>query len=342
MTQTPPSAHRDPALTAELDEIYGALGHHYTPRTDLWDADGRARYVNRMIAEPSPYLRQHAHNPVDWQPWGEEAFAEAARRNVPVFLSIGYATCHWCHVMEEESFDNETVAAAMNAGFVPVKLGREQRPDLDQIYILATQMQQGHAGWPNSVWLTPEAEPFHTGTYFPKPQFIQVLNAVSAAWTEEQSAQILHVADQMSEAIRRMGAAAAEAAEIGPEIAAKAAHHIVHSANTSEGGFSQATQFPQEGYILFLLDHWRRTGEKIALRTALAALDRIAAGAFTTMSAADSTAIPSTSTGARRISKRCFIINRCCRAPISKHGKRRAMPGMLARRPAVSTMFCET
>lgn len=278
MTKAPPSALREPEQTTTLDAVYDALGPDYVPRTDLLDADGRAKYVNRLIAEPSPYLRQHAHNPVDWRPWGQEAFAEAARRNVPVFLSVGYATCHWCHVMEEESFDNEAVAAVMNAGFVPVKLDREQRPDLDQIYILATQMQQGHAGWPNSVWLTPEAKPFHTGTYFPKPQFIQVLNAVSAAWVGDQRAQILRVADQMSDTIRRMGAAASEAAEIGPEIAAKAALHIVHSSNSAEGGFSNATQFPQEGYILFLLDHWRRTGDDIALKPALAALDGIEAG----------------------------------------------------------------
>ena len=278
MTQKPPSAFRDAAETARLDSLYDALGADYVPRTDLLDASGRAKYVNRLIAEPSPYLRQHAHNPVDWRPWGTDAFVEAARRNVPVFLSVGYATCHWCHVMEEESFDDETVADVINAGFVPVKLDREQRPDLDQIYILATQMQQGHAGWPNSVWLTPEAKPFHTGTYFPKPHFIQVLNAVSAAWTGEQRGQIVRVADQMSDAIRRMGEAASEAAEIGPETAAKAALHMVHSANTSEGGFSQATQFPQEGYILFLLDHWRRTGDEGALRPALAALDGIEAG----------------------------------------------------------------
>ena len=113
----------------------------YVPRTEHMEVDGRAKYINRLIAEPSPYLRQHAHNPVDRRPWSETTFPEAARRNIPVFLSVGYATCHWCHVMEERSFDYEAVAAVMNQSFFPVRLDHEQRPDLDQIYILATQMQ---------------------------------------------------------------------------------------------------------------------------------------------------------------------------------------------------------
>ena len=145
----PPATRRDPVLAARLTAAYIAKGPDYIPRTHLLNADGRAKYLNRLILEASPYLIQHAHNPVDWRAWGPEALAEAAAADRPVFLSVGYATCHWCHVMEEESFDNEAVAQVLNAHFIPIKLDREQRPDLDQIYITATQLQQGHAGWPN-------------------------------------------------------------------------------------------------------------------------------------------------------------------------------------------------
>ncbi|MEM6423300.1 MAG: thioredoxin domain-containing protein, partial [Pseudomonadota bacterium] len=157
--EEPPGTTRAPDVTAALNDAYQALGASYVPRTHLLGPDGRARFVNRLIREASPYLRQHAHNPVDWRPWSDETLSEAAARDMPIFLSVGYATCHWCHVMEEESFDDEQVAALLNAHFLPVKLDREQRPDLDQIYISATQLQQGHAGWPNSVWLMPDGRP---------------------------------------------------------------------------------------------------------------------------------------------------------------------------------------
>ncbi|MEL7348464.1 MAG: DUF255 domain-containing protein, partial [Pseudomonadota bacterium] len=141
-TEQPPGAERGPDVTAALEETWRGLGPGYTPRTHLLDAEGRARFVNRLIREASPYLRQHAHNPVDWHPWSDATLAAAAARDMPIFLSVGYATCHWCHVMEEESFDDEQVAALLNVHFMPVKLDREQRPDLDQIYITATQLQQ--------------------------------------------------------------------------------------------------------------------------------------------------------------------------------------------------------
>ena len=201
MTEHPPGTRRDPDLHARLEAAYAGKGPGYRPRTQLIGADGRARYVNRLIEEASPYLLQHAHNPVDWRPWGPETLAEAAALDRPIFLSIGYATCHWCHVMEEESFDDEEVARALNSGFVPVKIDREQHPDLDHLYITATQLQQRHAGWPNSLWLMPDGRPFHTGTYFPRPQFLQVLAAVRAAWTDaSRRREIEQVAGQPSDA----------------------------------------------------------------------------------------------------------------------------------------------
>ena len=130
-------------------------------------SDGAHKHTNRLAKETSPYLLQHAHNPVDWWPWGEEAFAEARRLGKPVFLSIGYATCHWCHVMERESFEDEEIAAVMNDKYVCIKVDREERPDVDAIYMSAVQALTGSGGWPMSVWLTPEREPFFGGTYFP-------------------------------------------------------------------------------------------------------------------------------------------------------------------------------
>jgi uncharacterized protein YyaL (SSP411 family) len=146
------------------------------------DGDGEQKYTNRLIKATSPYLLQHAHNPVDWYEWGEEAFQKAKADDKPIFLSIGYAACHWCHVMEHESFENEEVAALLNDHFVPIKVDREERPDIDELYMAYTQALTGGGGWPMSVWLTPERVPFHAGTYFPKPHFVQALQQIADTW----------------------------------------------------------------------------------------------------------------------------------------------------------------
>jgi len=157
----------DPALARRLAEAVAAMGPGYAPRTHHLDAAGRPRFTNRLVLERSPYLLQHAHNPVSWWPWGDEAFEEARRSGRPVFLSVGYSTCHWCHVMERESFEDEEIARVLNERFVPIKVDREERPDVDAIYMTAVQLLTGGGGWPMSVWLTPEREPFFGGTYFP-------------------------------------------------------------------------------------------------------------------------------------------------------------------------------
>src|SRR6188472_2068310 len=151
------------------------------------------KHTNRLVNETSPYLLQHAHNPVDWYAWGEEALAAAQREDKPIFLSIGYSACHWCHVMERESFENEIVARLMNERFINIKVDREERPDLDSIYMDAVQAMTGQGGWPMSVFLTPEGEPFYGGTYFPDeprhgmPSFRQVLEGVSEAWGTQRA-----------------------------------------------------------------------------------------------------------------------------------------------------------
>ncbi len=169
----------------------------YVPRTRHLDANGRPRFTNRLILEPGPYLRQHAHNPVDWQPFGDAAFAEAVARGVPVFLSVGYSTCHWCHVMEHESFEDEEIAAYLNAHFVPVKLDREERPDVDAVYMDVLQaMNGGGGGWPMSVFLTPDGAPLFAGTYFPprdgargqRPGFLTILQALERQWRDPRFA----------------------------------------------------------------------------------------------------------------------------------------------------------
>ncbi|HEX8582541.1 MAG TPA: thioredoxin domain-containing protein, partial [Acidimicrobiales bacterium] len=164
--------------------------------------------MNRLASETSPYLRQHAGNPVDWWPWGEEAFAEARRRDVPVLLSVGYSACHWCHVMAHESFEDADVAAVMNELFVNVKVDREERPDVDAVYMDAVQAMSGHGGWPMTVFLTPTGEPFFGGTYFPKvgrggmPAFVDVCRAVHDAWRDRRD-EVLGQAGRLTEAVGR-------------------------------------------------------------------------------------------------------------------------------------------
>lgn len=161
---------------------------------------------NRLINEKSPYLLQHAYNPVDWYPWSEEAFEKAKSENKPVFVSIGYSTCHWCHVMERESFENEEVAQILNEKFVSIKVDREERPDIDSIYMLVCQMMNGHGGWPLSVFLTPDRVPFYTGTYFPResrygmPGFKEVLNYLYQQYTENPD-RIKDVGAQVKQAL---------------------------------------------------------------------------------------------------------------------------------------------
>src|SRR6202521_2342845 len=176
-------------------------------------------HTNRLANEKSPYLLQHAHNPVDWFPWGPEAFEKARAEDKPIFLSIGYSTCHWCHVMERESFENDRIAALLNRDFVPIKVDREERPDVDRIYMTFVQATTGGGGWPMSVWLTPELEPFFGGTYFPpenrygQPGFASVLTQIASAWQTDR-AQIVDSAREVMEQLRK--AVTVSAARPGP------------------------------------------------------------------------------------------------------------------------------
>ncbi len=224
---------------------------------------------NRLAAEQSPYLRQHADNPVDWLPWGEEAFARAREGNKPIFLSIGYSTCHWCHVMAHESFENADVAAILNRDFVPVKLDREERPDLDRVYMTYVQQTTGHGGWPMSVWLTPDLKPFYGGTYFPpedrhgRPGFITVLNAITQHWREKRD-KITAGAEEVVAALRRYavegpareqpaeGAAEVSLPEAASDALTKAFQYFYEAHDPNWGGFGGAPKFPRPSVLNFL------------------------------------------------------------------------------------------
>ncbi len=213
--------------------------------------------MNRLAHETSPYLRQHADNPVDWYPWGDEAFAEARRRDVPVFLSIGYSACHWCHVMAHESFEDPQTAARMNELFVNVKVDREERPDVDAIYMQATQAMTGHGGWPMSVWLRPDGRPFHAGTYFPNhdrqgmPSFVRVCDAVANAWQSKRS-EVDDLAARLTDAIEVSLPHAPTGFAIDANTVDDAIDALWQSFDPEWGGFGPAPKFPPAATLSWL------------------------------------------------------------------------------------------
>ncbi len=234
---------------------------------------------NRLIHSTSPYLLQHADNPVDWYEWGEEAFAKAKDEDKPIFLSIGYAACHWCHVMEHESFESEDVAAVLNGHFVAVKVDREERPDIDEIYMAFTQDRTGSGGWPMSVWLTPDGVPFHAGTYFPKERFVQLLRAINNAWRNARE-QVLNEASAAQSFFARWSAAP-EPAEGVQELGAvdAAAKRLARYFDLRYGGLSSGTnKFPPSMAMDLLLHVYSRTGLGDLYEAVEVTLDRMAHG----------------------------------------------------------------
>jgi uncharacterized protein YyaL (SSP411 family) len=227
-----------------------------------------ARHTNRLIHETSPYLLQHAHNPVDWYPWSDEAFDKAKAENKPVLLSIGYSACHWCHVMERESFENEQIAAVMNDLFVNIKVDREERPDLDEIYMNAVQMLTGRGGWPMTMFLTPERKPFYGGTYFPPedrggmPGFRRILMGVSQAY-RERPADVDKSVVQIVSALRRMTESALSQKNLSLTAIGNGAEKIARAYDADNGGLGQAPKFPNAGvYELFLRHHHRSKNDR--------------------------------------------------------------------------------
>ena len=241
------------------------------------------RPANRLIDESSPYLLQHAHNPVDWFPWGEEAFHRAEAEDKPIFLSVGYSACHWCHVMERESFEDDRTAALMNKHFVNVKVDREERPDVDQIYMAAVQAIDGHGGWPMSVFLTPDGRPFYGGTYYPprdahgRPGFPRVLLSIQQAW-EDRRAEIVQSAGQLAEQLDTIGRVAPSEGELDESLLDNAARELARVFEPKHGGFGSAPKFPHPMDLRVLLREHSRTGDAHALHMARHTLDHMARG----------------------------------------------------------------
>jgi len=226
--------------------------------------------ANMLAGAASPYLRQHADNPVHWQQWSPRALAEAVERDVPILLSVGYAACHWCHVMAHESFEDGEVAAAMNAGFVCVKVDREERPDIDAVYMNATVALTGQGGWPMTCFLTPDGRPFFCGTYYPKVAFLQLLSAVVSTWRDRRD-EVEQTSDHIASELRSMAGAPRGQPSSGPEVEPVLCDHavaaILRDEDTAHGGFGGAPKFPPSALLEALLRHWERTGSAQALAT---------------------------------------------------------------------------
>ncbi|TMB46457.1 MAG: thioredoxin domain-containing protein, partial [Deltaproteobacteria bacterium] len=254
------------------------------PRTRHLGPDGAPRYTNRLVLETSPYLLQHAHNPVDWHPWGDEAFATARREGRPVLLSIGYSTCHWCHVMEEESYEDLEIAEFLNAHFVAIKVDREERPDVDEVYLAAVQAMTGSGGWPLNVWLTPDRKPFYGGTYFPprdgvrgaRTGFLTVLRTLAEVYARDPARAAAAAADLAG----RLGGGVERASDDVPDAASirAAVATFATGFDATWGGFGRAPKFPRPSVLALLLRYYRRTGDTHALAMATATLERMAAG----------------------------------------------------------------
>ena len=275
----------DADLVERLEQTGKTRGEGYRPRTRHRLPDGRAKYTNRLFLETSPYLLQHAHNPVNWYPWGDEAFEQAARLKRPVLVSIGYSTCHWCHVMEEESFEDEEIARLLNEQFVAVKVDREERPDVDAIYMRAVQALTGHGGWPLNVWVAPDRTPFYGGTYFPPGDdasgrgigFLSLLKGVRKAY-DAQSGQVKEIGRQLTKHIREVLSPEGGGVLPAADTLAAAATFYRNRFDPANGGLAGAPKFPSSLPVRFLLRYHRRTGDREYLEMAKLSLAKMAAG----------------------------------------------------------------
>jgi uncharacterized protein len=238
--------------------------------------------MNRLNTSTSPYLLQHADNPVDWWPWSDEAFAEAKRRDVPVLLSVGYAACHWCHVMAHESFEDEATAAIVNGSVVAIKVDREERPDIDAVYMSATQAMTGQGGWPMTVFMTPDGDPFLCGTYYPRARFTQLVTAVADAWKRNKGqiqSESQRIRQSLAENAAAMSALGGQAGELNLEdVTAAAVAGLESSFDRARAGFGGAPKFPPSMVLEFLLRYDERTGRWPALSMAEATCDAMARG----------------------------------------------------------------
>lgn len=275
----------DMTLEDQIRLMARRRGDDYRPRTRHLDDQGRAIYTNRLFLESSPYLLQHAHNPVDWYPWGDEAFDTARRLDRPVLLSVGYSTCHWCHVMEEESFEDVEIARYINDNYIAVKVDREERPDVDAIYMSAVQAITGRGGWPMTVWLTPDRKPFYGGTYFPARDgdrgspvgFLTMLKKIRQSYDEKRDL-IAQSAGELARAVAQMLTPAAGGRLPLDGVMERAVSSSKKRFDAVNGGIAGSPKFPSSLPIRLLLRHHRRSGDVDTLNMALLTLEKMAAG----------------------------------------------------------------
>ena len=264
-------------LNTRLMGDYQAKGSDYKPRTHHLHPNGTPKFINRLIFEASPYLLQHAHNPVNWYAWGPEALDIAKAEGKIVLLSIGYSTCYWCHVMEEESYENERVAEVLNRDFIAVKVDREERPDLDKIHMDAVVAMRGHGGWPLNVFLTPDLEPFWGGSYFQKEQFLDILGQIRTAW-EREPEKIEQSGSQLSQYLKTQNQLVKGSVVLDEKILKAAYDSLASSFEVEFGGFGWAPKFPPSMRLQLLLRIAHRTKEPIALEMVEKTLDHMARG----------------------------------------------------------------
>ena len=269
--------NQDGMLEENLRSAERAKEGTYEKRTEHFHANGTTEFINRLIYEDSPYLLQHAHNPVNWFPWGTEAFEIAESSNRPIFLSIGYSTCHWCHVMEVESFDNVEVAKVLNESFISIKMDREQYPDIDEIYMTGLQLISGHGGWPMSNFLLPNGNPFFAGTYFPPPTFVKLLLQIADHWRNKYS-ELEESANKISDSIGRMIASERRPVPISDGLSKTVTQALFQREDRNHGGLAGAPKFPQEPLLLFMLERGIRDNNSNAVGFVARALEAMGRG----------------------------------------------------------------
>ena len=269
--------HTD-TLKQQLTHTLKTKGKHYQPRTEHKSADGAPLFTNRLLLESSPYLLQHAHNPVNWYSWSKEALSKARQENKPIFLSIGYSTCHWCHVMETESFENLKIAAYLNKHFISIKVDREQHPDVDSTYMTAAAILSGHTGWPLTGFITSEGAPFYVASYLPPQQFLSFLKQVNDVWNNNPKA-ITEESSYALAQIKKITAAKNASVTIqGNSVATKTAKQWLALYDDFSGGFGNAPKFPNEPVLFLLLDQAVRQQDEVMLNAVLHSLDSMQQG----------------------------------------------------------------
>jgi uncharacterized protein YyaL (SSP411 family) len=272
-----PGLVASPALVKKLAAAFAAKGADYRAHTRHLDARGRPLFTNRLILETSPYLLQHANNPVSWYAWSDEPFERARREKKPVLLSIGYSTCHWCHVMERESFEDLEIARYLNENYVAIKVDREERPDVDDVYMAAVELLTGSGGWPMTTALTPDRQPFFGGTYFPPRQFLDVLEQLRRAYHQDPQ-RVIKVATQLTRAVQESAQPARPDKVPGPEAIRSAVESLARSYDPVHGGFGGAPKFPTPANLALLARYYRRTGDAQALKMLEHTLEEMAKG----------------------------------------------------------------